>query len=101
MEKKPTGLKIHFPQDSRPFSQQLTEFLDTTVGRDKIFRLFQYYAKFILPFIKNKEKLLKIAGFFESFGAMCGLTRKVNIHNSDVKNRPLRKCLSQYYRQIQ
>jgi len=78
MEKqKIENLSMLVPEDKRPFSQCLAEFLDTTGGRDKIFRLFQYYAKFILPFIKNKEQLIKLAGFIEGFGALCGLTRKV------------------------
>ena len=84
---KISQIKIQFPEDKRPLSQCIAEFLDTTGGRDKIFRLFQYYAKFILPFIKNKEKLIKIAGFFESFGALCGLTRKVNLIILYIPNR--------------
>jgi hypothetical protein len=76
---KISQLKIQFPEDKRPVSQCVQEFLDTTGGRDKFFRFFQYFAKFIIPFIKGKEKLAKIAGFIESFGAMGGLARKVNI----------------------
>lgn len=81
MEDNNIQIKIQFPEDNRPTSQKITEFLETTVGRDKIFRLFQYYAKFILPFIKNREQLSKLAAFLDSFGAICGLTRKVNFSN--------------------
>jgi hypothetical protein len=77
MEKQGPLLRIQFPEDNRPLSLKFCDFLDTTVGREKIFRLFQYLAKFILPFIKNKDQLLKLSGLIESFAALCGLTRKV------------------------
>ena len=77
--KKISQISMLCPDDRRPFSQCLGEFLDTTAGRDKIFRLIQYYAKFIIPFIKNKDQLLKLVGFLEGFGALCGLTRKVTL----------------------
>ncbi len=77
MEKQGPLLRIQFPEDNRALSLKFCEFFDTTIGREKAFRLFQYLAKFIVPLIKNKEHLNKLATFFESFGAICGLTRKV------------------------
>lgn len=70
-------LQIQFPEDNRSFSQKLSEFLDLTVGREKVFRFIQYFIKFILPFVKNKQNLQKLASFYENFGAICGLTRKM------------------------
>lgn len=69
--------KFNIPIDKRPFSQSLMEFLETTGGRDKIYRLFQYYAKFILPHLKNKSQLIKLVGLIEGFASLCGLARKV------------------------
>ena len=77
MEKISTCSAFKIPVDKRPFSQCLSEFLETTAGRDKIFRLFQYYTKFILPHIKNKKNLIKFVNFLEGFAALCGLVRKV------------------------
>jgi hypothetical protein len=62
---------------NKPPLQATIEFLDTTGGRDKIARLLQYFAKFILPFIKNQPHLTKITVFIETVGAVMGLTRKV------------------------
>jgi hypothetical protein len=97
--KKLAPLSMLVPQDKREISQCIAEFLDTTGGRDKIFRLFQYYAKFIVPFMKSKE-VAKLAEFISSFGALCGLTRKVKklkinkIHYLDAKNWKIRSRLS-------
>jgi hypothetical protein len=63
--------------DNRPFSQQLATFLDTTNGRDKLFRLIQYFVKFILPFIKDKKEYLKVISFLEGVSGASNLVRKV------------------------
>lgn len=82
MEKQnscPFHKKFKLPVENRPFSQQLGEFLDTTIGRDRFFRFFQFYAKFIVPLIKNKDSKMigQLATFLESFGALSNMTRKM------------------------
>lgn len=63
--------------DTRNFTQSLIDFLDSTGGRDKLFRVIQYIAKFILPLLKSKTQLSQLAVFVESLGSSMGLVRKV------------------------
>jgi len=65
--------------DTRPFTQQLSEFLDTSNGRDKLFRLVQYYVKLVLPFIKEKNEYVKVCQFLEGISGASSLARKVSI----------------------
>ncbi len=63
--------------DKRPFSQKVTDFLETTNGRDKIFRLIQYYVKFVLPYLKEKKEYAKISAFLEGIAGASNTLRKV------------------------
>ena len=65
-------------KDTRPCTQQLAEFLDTSSGRDKLFRLIQYYVKLVLPFIKEKNEYIKVCLFLEGISGASSLARKVN-----------------------
>lgn len=67
--------RSHF--DKRSSVECLIDFLNSTVGRDKLFRFIQYYAKFIVPFLKTNEKYAKIAQFIESLGNTMNTVRKV------------------------
>jgi len=60
---------------SRPFLICLIEFIDTTGGRDKFYRLIQYFAKFITPFVASIKSLESLKIFMEGIGSGCGLVR--------------------------
>jgi len=59
------------------FISPMVTLLSLSAGRDKICRVFQYFARFILPFIKDDKSLKKTHDFIEKIGGQFGLTRKV------------------------
>jgi hypothetical protein len=63
--------------DNRALSLKTTDFLETTNGRDKFFRMIQFYVKFVLPYIKDKKEYAKVSVFLEGVGGASNLLRKV------------------------
>lgn len=68
-----------FNKDLRPFDQCIVEFFDTSAGREKFYRFIQYYAKFIVPLIKDKKNFFHVTQLIQNLGAVCNLTRKVKL----------------------
>ena len=95
-------MKFYMKYDTRSLIQCVIDFLDSSVGRDKLCRLFQYFTKFILPFIKDKKDYAKVTQFLESFSALCSLVRKVNKTKSfkGALISKINKSIEKYYSKV-